>query len=174
MTDLPKSYRWLLDLKLPLMLEIALKYYGVKEAPGEADNPLILSWAERINQEEYKHDDRAWCALFMSAVSKEAGQPIPTHPLKSFNWINIGMPINEPELGDILIFKEKTGGHIGQYVGEGETVYHVLGGNQKHAVNIIRIKKEKLEMARRPHINMKSTYPSIQKYHLMKDGSVKE
>ncbi len=56
-------------------------------------------------------------------------------------------------LGDILVFwrEKKTGwkGHVGMYVGEDKTHYHVLGGNQSDSVSIARIEKGRLLGARR-------------------------
>jgi hypothetical protein len=52
-------------------------------------------------------------------------------------------------LGDILTFKRNGGGHVGIYVGEDNTHYHVLGGNQNNQVNVMRIAKNRLNQARR-------------------------
>jgi len=55
----------------------------------------------------------------------------------------------EPMLGDVLTFKRDGGGHVGIYVGEDKTHYHVLGGNQSNMVNVVRIAKTRLFKARR-------------------------
>jgi hypothetical protein len=55
-----------------------------------------------------------------------------------------------PMLGDVLVFVRNGGGHVGLYVGEDETAFHVLGGNQSDAVNIKRIAKRRLYAARWP------------------------
>jgi hypothetical protein len=52
-------------------------------------------------------------------------------------------------LGDVLTFKRNGGGHVGLYVGEDRTHYHVLGGNQNNQVNVMRIAKTRLHQARR-------------------------
>ena len=52
-------------------------------------------------------------------------------------------------LGDVLTFKRDGGGHVGIYVGEDRTHYHVLGGNQSNQVNVMRIAKTRLHQARR-------------------------
>jgi hypothetical protein len=47
-------------------------------------------------------------------------------------------------LGDVLVFtRHGGGGHVGFYVGEDETCYHVLGGNQSNMVNTTRILKSR-------------------------------
>jgi len=57
--------------------------------------------------------------------------------------------INPPMLGDILTFTRKGGGHVGLYVGEDETHYHVHGGNQSDSVSFTRIAKTRFYEARR-------------------------
>jgi cell wall-associated NlpC family hydrolase len=52
-------------------------------------------------------------------------------------------------LGDVLTFKRNGGGHVGIYVGEDKTHFHVLGGNQNNEVNVVRIAKTRLFKARR-------------------------
>jgi hypothetical protein len=52
-------------------------------------------------------------------------------------------------LGDVLTFKRDGGGHVGIYVGEDRTHYHIIGGNQGNEVNIMRIAKARLHQARR-------------------------
>ena len=48
-----------------------------------------------------------------------------------------------------MTFKRKGGGHVGIYVGEDNTHYHVLGGNQNNSVSVSRIAKSRLFKARR-------------------------
>ena len=52
-------------------------------------------------------------------------------------------------LGDVLVFVRRGGGHVGIYVGDDGTHYHVLGGNQGNAVSIIRIAKARCIAVRR-------------------------
>ena len=51
--------------------------------------------------------------------------------------------------GDILVFSRGNGGHVGFYVGEDDTCYHVLGGNQSNMVNVTRILKSRCISIRR-------------------------
>ena len=48
------------------------------------------------------------------------------------------MPLGEAMLGDVLVYKRGRGGHVALYVGEDDTHYHLLGGNQSDSVNIVR------------------------------------
>ena len=61
------------------------------------------------------------------------------------------MAAPEAALGDVLVFaRPKGGGHVGLYVGEDETAFHVLGGNQSDGVTISRISKDRCIAVRRP------------------------
>jgi cell wall-associated NlpC family hydrolase len=52
-------------------------------------------------------------------------------------------------LGDVLVFTRKGGGHVGIYVGQDKSCYHVLGGNQGDRVSIVRIEKTRCIGVRR-------------------------
>jgi hypothetical protein len=65
------------------------------------------------------------------------------------NWNKFGNVAQVPMLGDVLTFTRNGGGHVGIYVGEDTTCYHVLGGNQNNQVNVMRIEKSRLSQARR-------------------------
>lgn len=80
-------------------------------------------------------------------------EPIPVNPYLARNWMKFGVATT-PRLGAVLVFwrgsKSGTSGHVGFYVGEDATAYHVLGGNQSDAVTITRIAKDRLLGARWP------------------------
>jgi uncharacterized protein (TIGR02594 family) len=78
-----------------------------------------------------------------------AGLEVVSKPLWALSWSNWGTNVTEPMLGDILTFRRDGGGHVGIYVGEDKTHYHILGGNQNNAVNVVRIAKTRLVKARR-------------------------
>jgi hypothetical protein len=52
--------------------------------------------------------------------------------------------------GAVLVFEREGGGHVGFYVGEDGTSYHVIGGNQGDAVSVARIAKTRLVASRWP------------------------
>jgi len=152
MTNLPKQYKFLATEPGPRMLLEALKLYGVKETPGSANNPIIMGWAKETQVKGYSGDIVPWCGLFMAVVAQRAGwkDHVPATPLWAQSWNTFGNKVTTPGLGDILVFKRPGGGHVGVYVGEDKSAYHVLGGNQKNAVNIIRIEKKRCIGIRRP------------------------
>ena len=165
---LPPKYAWLPKVDgLPLMVQQALKLYGVHEGVGAADNPTILAWAAEVGlQHQYTADSIAWCGLFMALVAHRAEKPVPADPLWALNWSNFGVPAGQPALGDVLVFVRPGGGHVGLYIGEdtGPTAaYHVLGGNESDQVMITRIDKHRLHAARRPayHVPPAGVKPHI-------------
>jgi cell wall-associated NlpC family hydrolase len=100
----------------------------------------------------------------MAYTALQAGWDTPKNPLGARNWQKFGTPVpitkgrqgtlgRYPMLGDVLVFwrgkKNGFAGHVGIYVGEDDTHFHVLGGNQKDSVSIARIEKSRLLQARR-------------------------
>lgn len=154
MTALPKAYAWLAAEPGPRILLEGLKTFGTVEVPGPDDNPAIMAWAKATGMAKiYKKDSTAWCGLWMAYVSLQAGWDLPVNPLWARNWATWGTHIdkNKSMLGDVLVFERGSSGHVGIYVGESPTVFHVLGGNQSDRVMIKPIAKDRhLETRRSP------------------------
>jgi uncharacterized protein (TIGR02594 family) len=151
--SLPIMYKWLLNEGGPKMLTEALKLYGTIETPGLGNSVTIISWADEVGgnvEDVYKADSIPWCGLFMAVVCKRADKEIVKSPLWALSWATFGEYTETPMLGDVLVFTRKGGGHVGIYVGEDATAYHVLGGNQDDRVSITRIAKSRLYTSRRP------------------------
>ena len=151
MTALPKQYAWLRDEPGPRLLVEGIKTFGTVEAPGPNDNPAILAWARQTGTAKiYAHDSTAWCGLWMAYVALQAGWDLPVNPLWARNWADWGRAAQQSAmLGDVLVFARGTSGHVGIYVGEDDTAYHVLGGNQSDRVMVKRVAKNRLLAARR-------------------------
>lgn len=171
---LPDKYQWLADEPGPRMLLEALKLYGKKEQPGTGDNPEILSWAKETGLNKiYSADSIAWCGLFMAVVAKRAGKEVPKDPLWARNWAKFGQEVTEAMLGDVLVFKRGNGGHVALYIGEDETAYHCIGGNQSDSVSITRIAKNRCIAIRRPE--WKIAQPgNVRKIVLASSGELSE
>jgi uncharacterized protein (TIGR02594 family) len=148
---LPKSYDWLRKEAGPKVLLEAVSHYGLKEAPGTKNNPIILSWAKDLGlAKTYTNDAIAWCGLFAAIVVKRAGYEPVKDPLWARNWAKWGNKADKPSLGDVLVFSRPGGGgHVGFYVGEDASAYHCLGGNTVDDVSVARIAKGRLLAARR-------------------------
>lgn len=90
-----------------------------------------------------------WCGDFVEtcvavALSQE---PVLDNPYAAINWLKFGKATTA-RYGAILVFHrgdpKSWQGHVGFYVGEDDTHYHVLGGNQSNAVTVSRIAKSRL------------------------------
>lgn len=154
MTALPAKYAFLANEGAPRTLVEALKLYATHE---KGNNPIILGWAREVDLDKvYRHTSIAWCGLFAAVVAKRAGWEPVASPLWARNWARFGIAAPVPMLGDVLVFTRGKGGHVGFYVGEDASFFHVLGGNQSDAVTITRIAKSRLIAARQPAWRIKA------------------
>jgi uncharacterized protein (TIGR02594 family) len=181
MTALPAAYAWLRAETGPRMLIEALKLFGTLETPGPGDNPVILAWADEVGAGArtayatwaagwYADDSTPWCGLFAAVVAIRAGKTPPEKYLSAAEWAKFGSTPAEPGLGDVLVFTRTGGGHVGLYVGDDATHFHVLGGNQGDAVSIVRIDKTRCSAIRRPpYINQPA---NVRRIHLAPAGAV--
>lgn len=148
--NLPKKYQWLQREQAPRHLLKAVELYGTTEIVGPQSNPVIMGWAKELKLSQYTNDDTAWCGLYLGIVMKRADREVVKDPLWARNWAKFGVESKTPMLGDVLVFERGNGGHVGFYVGETATSFHVLGGNQGNAVSIVLIAKSRLIACRRP------------------------
>lgn len=159
----------------PVWMSTARALIGTKEAPGAADNPVILSWAKKLGGWEgqyYQHDEIPWCSLFVTHVLEENSIHGPRGFLAAKSYLNWGDKCT-PVPGAILVFGRDGGGHVGFYVGEDTNSYHVLGGNQSDMVCIKALPKDRLLDARWPSgVAMGNAKPNFIKASVSK--SVKE
>ena len=135
----------------PAWLIAARKHIGLREIPGPKHNATIAGWLGKLKA-WWKDDEQPWCGVFCAAVMQEAGLPYPEHFYRAKAWAEYGVRLRTHVLapGAILVFAREGGGHVGIYVGEDATAYHVLGGNQGNAVSISRIVKARLIASRWP------------------------
>lgn len=152
-------YQFLYNAASPRHMVIARGLMGLKEIPGGKSNPFILEWAKELKLDRiYKDDDTSWCALFAAICMHRAGRTIDLKTKDLFDYLRAlkysdvfdAVANDDAAFGDILIFRRPSGGHIGFYVAEDATTYHVLGGNQSNMVNVIRIEKKRCVAIRRP------------------------
>lgn len=161
MANLPNQYKWLSNEDGPKMITEALKLFDAKEDLSVRNNPTIMAWAKEIGGKTaqiYLADSIPWCGVFMAIVAKRAKKTIVTDPFWALNWGTFGKHSPIPMFGDVLVFTRitsdgKTAGHVTLYIGEDNTHYHCLGGNQSDKVCITRIKKTRLYTCRRPIYN---------------------
>lgn len=141
-------------LALPWLAE-AQRAIGITEVAGAASNPLIIGWGKRLKI-DYRSDEISWCGLFVAHCINSAlpGEMLPDRLLGARSWQRFGTPCPMPQPGAIMTFwrvaRSDWRGHVGFYVGEDATAYHILGGNQGDAVNVKRFAKSRFLAARWP------------------------
>jgi uncharacterized protein (TIGR02594 family) len=178
---LPAQYQWLAKLPvLPKTISVALAEFGTKEIVGKGNSRTIIGWRDELNQagakiSGYSDDDIPWCGLFAAIVvlrRKSNASEVVDGPLWALNWIGYGAKSPEASLGDVLVFKRPSGGHVGFYVAEDATAYHVLGGNQSNKVCITRIAKYRCVAVRRPpYVTVPET---VKPYRVASAGSLSQ
>lgn len=128
---------------------------GVREIVGPQHNPSIMGWIKALGSKvlgiDVKDDETAWCGTYVAHVMQTHGLDLPKIAVRASSWGSYGRQLNGPRYGCILVFTRSGGGHVGFYVGEDRTHYHVLGGNQSNSVNIMRLDKSRLTSMRWPH-----------------------
>jgi uncharacterized protein (TIGR02594 family) len=170
---IPK-YEWLANVgTLPKTISEALKLHGVQEIVGKGSNKTIIGWRDELNAAGvaiagYSDDDIPWCGLFAAIVVHRAGKRGVASPLWARNWAKFGTGVQEAGLGDVLVFVRNGGGHVGFYVAEDATAYHVLGGNQSNKVCVTRVEKARCIAIRRPVYNAKPD--SVKPYRVASTG----
>lgn len=135
----------------PLWLSKARTHLGLTEVVGRTHNPVIMNWIDQLGAQvlgiKPNDDETPWCGTFMAWVMKEAGINAPSIAIRAAQWGRVGKWGRElvgPRLGCVLVFTRQGGGHVGLYMGEDETHYHVLGGNQLNSVSVMRLEKSRL------------------------------
>lgn len=159
------------------MIREGLALYGTMEFDGNKSNPIIVNWAKETNNRSddwYNNDSIPWCSLYAIVVAQRAGKDSTNVDLSALSWKKFGkvIDISEAALGDVLIFSRKGGGHVGFYVGEDNSFFYVLGGNQSNKVNIAKISKNRCVAVRRPIYNKQPE--SVKKIFISGGNSIKE
>lgn len=140
------------EVQAPWM-EYAASYVGLKEIVGAKHNQTILGWAKNLGKKVgivFDADEIAWCGLFTGEIMNHSGFTPPNICVRASEWTKFGVGINEGAYGAIMVFTRSGGGHVGFYVSEDETTYHILGGNQSNSVSITRIAKSRMTTIRWP------------------------
>ncbi|WP_334656719.1 TIGR02594 family protein [Sphingomonas panaciterrae] len=140
----------------PAWLLAARAKLGTREAAGSANNPTIMGWAKKLGIKvlgiAYNADSVPWCGVFCAVCIAEDGITPPPIAVRAKAWATWGLNIRPERIapGAVLVFERPGGGHVGFYVGEDATAYHVLGGNQGDRVSIARIEKSRCIARRWP------------------------
>jgi uncharacterized protein (TIGR02594 family) len=154
---------------LPWMTE-AKSALGRHEA---RDRSWLMDWLKRDGRSLGDPSKNPWCGDFVETCIKVALPDEPllgalgSNPYWARNWMLFGQTVT-PILGAVLVFERGSGGHVGFAVGQDDTHFHVLGGNQSDAVTIARIAKSRLLGARWPA----TVPPRLQRLPTTRPGDV--
>jgi len=129
----------------PAWLREAEKEIGVREAPGEANNPAILAYGREAQIEwPYRADSIAWCALFVNAMLVRAGYPS-TRSALARSFLDYGAALPGPRVGCLVVLPRGSSalyGHVGFCLSFTRTHIRLLGGNQADRVSVITVRRD--------------------------------
>jgi len=121
------------------ILREGLDLYGLKEVPGEDNNPEIMRMFSDIGHSWVQGDETAWCSAAMNWIAYKLGLDM-SGSLLARSWLDVGLEVRDPEPGNIVIFwrrqVESQWGHVGIYIKERHGLIYTLGGNQGNEYNI--------------------------------------
>lgn len=148
----------LFNKELPWIVE-AKTVFGLHEV---RDSAALRKWL--VSDRTTLGDPAAlpWCGDFVETAIKKTlpKEPFPgdlgKNPYWAKNWALFGKEV-KPCYGCVLVFDREGGGHVGFAVGENDTDFFVLGGNQSNSVSVTRIDKKRLLSARWPTTYDKGT-----------------
>jgi uncharacterized protein (TIGR02594 family) len=127
---------------------MAQRFIGIKELPGDKDNPFVMSMLTLDNSWP-EHDEVPWCSAFANYICWLLRLPR-SKSLAARSWLQIGSAIALESASpgfDVVILKRGDGvqpgpevidapGHVGFFAGlEGGRV-NLLAGNQSNQVNV--------------------------------------
>lgn len=122
------------------MLLRGLELYGLKEIPGEENNPVIMSFFKAMGKTWVQGDETAWCSAFINYLAIVCGYEY-SGELTAKSWLHIGYSINRPVPGCLVIYWRDTPsswkGHVGLWIREENKNIYTLGSNQDNMINII-------------------------------------
>ena len=112
------------------------------------DRTWLMDWLKRDGRSLGDPSKTPWCGDFVETCIR-IGLPdepllgaLGTNPCWARNWLLFGRD-TRPITGAVLIFTRGSGGHVGFAIGQDDTHFFVLGGNQSDAVTIARIAKSR-------------------------------
>jgi uncharacterized protein (TIGR02594 family) len=124
-------------------LQAGLLYYGETEKTVTGvNNSTILTMLQEF--ESWVTDtDTPWCSAYMNYVHAKTGYEY-TGKLNARSWLNVGLPVMSPEMGDVVVLWRSSPnswkGHVGMFIRYSidRKYIYLLGGNQGNKVSINR------------------------------------
>lgn len=144
--------------------ELAGRFLGTKEIPGEVNNPLIAWWHSLCGEGPATPDEVPWCSAAMNGIAFLLGLPR-SGSAAARSWLKIGTPVglSEAEPGnDVVVLYRGKGpqpgpdvidapGHVGLFGGFDAVtgLVTVRGGNQGDEFNDSRFPADRILGIRR-------------------------
>jgi uncharacterized protein (TIGR02594 family) len=138
------------------LYDIAQRFVGQKEVPGDFSNPAVLAML-RLDNPGIKDDETPWCSGFMNWCAWLLRLPR-SKSLAARSWLGVGhaVALDKAEVGyDVVVLSRPAAGpaagHVGLFAGlsqDGKNVL-LLGGNQGDAVSIAEFPVERIVGIRR-------------------------
>ena len=119
------------------------------------DRSWLMNWLKRDGRSLGDPSKNPWRGDFVETCIRVALPDEPllgalgTNPYWARNWLLFGQNA-KPTPGAVLVFERGSGGHVGFAMGQDDTHFYVLGGNQSDAVTITCIAKSRVLGARWP------------------------
>lgn len=133
--------------------EVATKYVGLKEIPGQKDSPEIMEML-LLDNAWPEHDEVPWCSAFVNWVCHKA-EVERSHKLNARSWLDVGRSItlSEAKKGFDVVVLSRTAspasGHVGFYDHHDDKFVYLLGGNQGDTVNVSKFPIDRIVGLRR-------------------------
>ena len=127
----------------PPWMAIASSEIGIKEYPGNGENPRIVEYLRSTNLSapDSARDETPWCSAFANWCVEKSGYA-GTDSAWARSWLNWGSAISKPRHGCIAVLQRNVNnGHVGFYLGATATGIRLLGGNQSNEVKVSTYKK---------------------------------
>lgn len=127
----------------PPWMAIASSELGVKEYPGNGENPRILEYlrSTTLRAPDSARDETPWCSAFANWCVEKSGYE-GTDSAWARSWLNWGSAISKPRHGCIAVLQRNiNNGHVGFYLGATANGIRLLGGNQSNEVKVSTYKK---------------------------------
>lgn len=117
--------------------EYAKTKIGIKETPGQEDNPDIIEFHATTTLKA-TDDETSWCSSFVNWCVIKAGLS-GTNSAAARSWLLWSHETQTPKEGDIVVFRRPpspTSGHVAFFVRKEGNLIYVLGGNQSNQVKV--------------------------------------
>jgi uncharacterized protein (TIGR02594 family) len=139
----------------PEWMRVAEKEIGVRETPGEDENPRVIEYLKATRLDEQAlNEDSSWCSAFVSWCLEQAGYPNPRYAMaRNYRFYGERIDKSEARFGDIVIFRRGSNerkGHVGFFVMDLGGDIEILSGNSRNSVRYSHESKDDLIYVQRP------------------------